>query len=154
MRRAGITVAAMVLTVAGTACGNDEPAGGGEPTGGGETVQITLQEWAVANDPSEVSAGPVTFEITNEGPDDVHEFVVIKTDLAITDLPTDETGAIDESGGGMEVIDEVEEIEVGASESLSVDLEAGAYALVCNIYDETEKEAHYQEGMRTSLIVS
>jgi uncharacterized cupredoxin-like copper-binding protein len=60
---------------------------------------------------------------------------------------------VDESGEGIEVIDEVEEVEVGASETLTTDLEAGAYVLVCNIYDKAEKEAHYQEGMRTSLTV-
>jgi len=35
----------------------------------------------------------------------------------------------------MEVVDEVEEIDPGASETLTVDLEAGNCALICNIYD-------------------
>jgi hypothetical protein len=75
MRRASVLVVALVLAVVATGCGSDEPG-----------------EWAMANDPAEVSAGSVTFEITNTGPDDTHEFVVIKTDLGLTDLPTAEQG--------------------------------------------------------------
>ena len=122
-------------------------------SGAGTAVAVTLSEWAVANQPASVPAGSVTFTATNDGPDDIHEFVVIKTDLSLTELPTDETGAVDESGGGMEVMGEIEDIAVGASEELTLDLDPGAYVLICNIYDETEQEAHYQEGMRSALTV-
>ena len=67
--------------------------------GGGEDVDITLQEFAVGADPSSVSAGSVTFNIENIGPDDTHEFVVIRTDLDPTALPTDENGAVDDGRG-------------------------------------------------------
>jgi uncharacterized cupredoxin-like copper-binding protein len=125
------------------ACGGD----------GGE-VDITLQEFAVGATPATAGAGSVTFNIVNNGPDDVHEFVVIRTDLDPNALPTDENGAVDEAGEGIEVIDEVEEMEPGASETLTVDLEAGSYALICNIYDAEEDEAHYSEGMRTAFTLS
>lgn len=121
--------------------------------GGGETVDITLQEFAVGADPSSVDAGEVTFDVTNEGPEDTHEFVIIRTDLGPTELPTDETGAVDEAGAGIEAVDEIEDIPVGESEELTVDLDAGSYVLICNIYDEDEQESHYQEGMRTSFTV-
>jgi uncharacterized cupredoxin-like copper-binding protein len=122
--------------------------------GAGTGVTVTLSEWAVANVPASVPAGSTTFTVTNDGPDDVHEFVVIKTDLSLTDLPTDETGAVDESGGAMEVKGEIEDIAVGATQELTLDLEPGAYVLICNVYDETEQEAHYQEGMRSALTVT
>jgi uncharacterized cupredoxin-like copper-binding protein len=121
--------------------------------GGGETVDVTLEEFAVGVDPASVSAGEVTFSVTNDGPDDVHEFVVIRTDLGPTELPTDENGAVDEAGGGMEVVDEIEDMEVGDSEDLTVDLDAGNYVLICNIWDEDEQESHYQEGMRAAFTV-
>jgi len=130
------------LALAASSCGGDEA-----------TVAITLQEFAVGADPTSVSAGSVTFEATNEGPDDVHEFVVIATDLAITELPTVEDGSVDEAGEGLEVIGEIEDIPVGETQSVTLDLEAGNYALICNIYDAEEDEAHYQEGMRTSFTV-
>ena len=122
--------------------------------GGGEDVSVTLQEFAVGADPSSVSAGSVTFNIENKGPDDTHEFVVIRTGLDPTALPTEENGAVAETGEGMEVVDEVEDIPVGDTPTLTVDLTAGSYVLVCNIYDEAEQESHYQEGMRTAFTVS
>ena len=83
----------------------------------------------------------------------VHEFVVLKTDLDAGDLPTDDTGAVDEAGEGITVIDEIEDIPVGESQNLSVSLDAGHYVLLCNIYSEDEQEAHYTMGMRTNFTV-
>ena len=101
------------------------------------------------------AAGDVTFSITNDGPEDVHEFVVIATDLEPADLPTDETGAVDEAGEGIEeVVGEIEEIAVGATEELTVSLDAGNYVLACNIYSEDEDEAHYAMGMYTAFTVN
>jgi uncharacterized cupredoxin-like copper-binding protein len=120
----------------------------------GGTVDVTLQEWAVVPSPTSAAAGEVTFRVTNKGPEDVHEFVVLKTDLDPAALPTDATGKVGEGGTGMEVVDEIEDIEVGQSQDLTVTLAAGTHVLLCNIYDETEKEAHYQMGMRTVFEVS
>jgi hypothetical protein len=63
---------------------------------------------------------------------------------------------VDEGGEGIEVVDEIEEIPVGESRSLTVDLEAGNYVLICNILQEEPNgtlEAHYSEGMRTGFTV-
>ncbi|HUH00094.1 MAG TPA: hypothetical protein VMQ83_13110 [Gammaproteobacteria bacterium] len=114
---------------------------------------MTLQEWAVVPSAATASAGQVTFVITNQGPDDIHEFVVMKTDLSVHELPVDANGVVDEEAGGMIVIDEVEDIPVGETEPLTVNLDAGNYALICNIYDEGEGEAHYSLGMRTGFSV-
>jgi uncharacterized cupredoxin-like copper-binding protein len=130
---------------------------GGAPASagaGGTPVGVTLKEWSVGSDATSGPAGDFTFTATNEGPEDAHELVVIKTDLALTELPTDDTGAVDEAGEGIEVIDEIEEIEVGSSADLTVTLEPGAYVLICNIYDEAEQEAHYEMGMRAPFTVS
>jgi uncharacterized cupredoxin-like copper-binding protein len=121
---------------------------------GGGTVTVTLESFAVAVDPTSAAAGEVTFDVTNTGPDDVHEFVVIQTDLPVTDLPTDENGVVEEDGEGMEVVDEIEDIAVDDTQTLAVDLEAGNYALICNIYDKSEHEAHYAEGMRAQFTVT
>ena len=98
----------------------------------------------------------MTFDVTNEGPDDLHEFVIIRTDLDITALPTDEDGAVDEDGDGIEVVDEIEEIPVGDSRSVTADLSAGSYALICNVTEteDGEVESHYANGMRTSFTVT
>lgn len=120
---------------------------------GTTAVEVTLQEWAVVPAPDSVAAGSVTFKVTNAGPADVHEFVVLKTDLDPGALPTDTTGAVSETGAGIEVVDEIEDIAVGASPTLAVTLAAGKYVLLCNIYDETDKEAHYKMGMRIAFTV-
>lgn len=99
------------------------------------------------------SVGEVTFNATNKGPEDVHEFVVFKTDLSPVALPTSPDGSVNEEGEGLELVDEIEDIPVGETQSITVDLESGSYVLICNIYDEAEKESHYQEGMRTAFTV-
>lgn len=145
------TVLAAIALVLFAACGDDDDDGGDD--GGASTVGIELLEFSVLANPDSAGAGDVTFEIENAGPDDVHEFVVIKTDLDPAELPTGDDGSVDEEGEGMEVIGEVEDVEVGASESLTVNLEAGSYALICNIFDADENESHYQEGMHTAFTV-
>jgi uncharacterized cupredoxin-like copper-binding protein len=155
MRRILIIGAAAFLAVAATACGDgDETANGGGGGGGGTTVDVALQEFAVIPAQDSAPAGTITFQVENTGPEDVHEFVVIKTDLAPDALPTDETGVVDEAGEGIEVIDEIEDIPVGETQSVTVELEAGSYALICNIFEEEEQEAHYAVGMRTAFTVA
>ena len=155
MRRIrGVAIIGTVVILAACAAGgggDSAAAGDGSGDPGGTTVDVTLQEWAVVLSEASVPAGDVTFAITNEGPEDVHEFVILRTDLDMAALPTDDTGAVDEAGEGMEVVDEVEDVEVGASAELTVTLEAGSYVVVCNVYSEDEDEAHYQMGMRTAL---
>jgi uncharacterized cupredoxin-like copper-binding protein len=149
-RVAAITVVIAVLALVAGACGDDD--GDGE-TGAGGAIAVTLQEWAVIPSPAQAPAGDVTFDATNEGPDDVHEFVVFATDLAPDALPTVEDGSVDETGEGVELQDEIEDIAVGDTQSVTIDLAAGNYVLICNIYDAAEKESHYQEGMRVAFTV-
>ena len=149
-RHSAVSATALVASIAVVilllpACGGDDG-----------NVAVSLQEFAISADPASAPAGSVTFDVTNDGPDDVHEFVVIATDLGPTELPVDEDGAVEEGGEGMEVVDEIEDIPVGESPSLTVDLEAGNYVLICNILQEEAAgtlEAHYSEGMRTSFTV-
>lgn len=153
-----VVVAALVLA----ACGNNEPTTpganpttAGAPTSAGPSrVEVTLQEFAVGTVPATAAAGSVTFDIMNKGPDDAHEFVIFRTDLDPTALPTKANGSVDEEGEGIELVDEQEEIQVAEEADLTVDLTAGSYVLICNIYDAAEKEAHYQKGMRTAFTVT
>ena len=148
---AGIAAISMATVGCATVGSSPSPTGGG---GDATTVEVTIQEWAVVLAAASAPAGDITFAVTNEGPEDIHEFVVIKTDLEAAELPTDADGVVDEAEDGMEVIDEIEDLAVGANQSLSVALEAGSYVLLCNIWDEGEGEAHYQMGMRTAFSVT
>ncbi len=116
-------------------------------------VNVELKEWAVIPSTTSAPAGKVTFTATNTGPDDPHELVVIKTDLPAFELPTDANGKVDEEGAGVEAIGEIEEFDVGATESATFDLTSGSYVLICNIYDDAEKESHYKQGMLVTFTV-
>ena len=153
----GVVILAGVLLAA---CGDDDEGGSDTtPTAGttgaveGTEIAVGLQEFEVIPDTDSAEAGEITFNVENTGPDDVHEFVIIKTELEPDALPTSPDGSVDETGEGVEVIDEIEDIPVGETQTLTTDLEAGSYVLICNIYDETEQEAHYKEGMRTAFTV-
>ncbi|HEB93803.1 MAG TPA: hypothetical protein ENI94_10145 [Gammaproteobacteria bacterium] len=118
-----------------------------------ETVNVTLEEWSVSLDKTTVKTGNINFRVSNKGPDDVHEFVVIKTGLAPDVLPSD-SQKVDENGAGIEIIGEIEGIKVGTDVHVtSMDLEPGNYVLICNIWDEDEQESHYGEGMRVAFTV-
>lgn len=120
----------------------------------GTSIDVTLQEWSVLPAQASAPAGEVTFRVTNNGPDDVHELVVMKTDLDPGALPTVEDGSVDEAGEGIDVVvGEIEDIAVGATMDLTVTLAAGNYVLLCNIYTAEEDEAHYEMGMRTAFTV-
>ena len=150
-----VVAAFSMVALAMTGCGTGQPSAAPPTAAGPTTVNVTLQEWAVVPAATSAAAGVVKFTVKNTGPADVHEFVVLKTDLDPAALPVDANGAVTEAGAGITVVDEIEDIPVGtATQDLSVTLAAGKYVLLCNIYDETEKEAHYKMGMRIAFTVS
>lgn len=152
-------ICAVLLTavVAFAACGDDDDDDGGDGGNGGDggsTINVILTEWAVDPSPATATAGDVTFVAENQGVED-HELVVIKTDLDPSALPTRDDGGVDEEGEGIEIIDEIEEFAPG-TEEVTLNLEAGSYALICNIVEEEEDgetESHYGEGMYTAFTV-
>jgi hypothetical protein len=158
-----------VLAVSAAACGDDDEDEGieepvqGSPTlaaprtpesrGAESAIAVTLREYEVIVDAETVQAGQTTFSATNMGPEDEHEFVVIRSDLDSGDLPTNADGSVNEDE--VDVIDEIEEFPVGEARELTVDLEPGSYVLICNVVvqEEGETESHYRNGMHTSLVV-
>lgn len=115
--------------------------------GGGSGIGVTLADYSISPEESSASAGELTFDVSNDA-EQVHEFVIFKTDLAADALPTDDTGLVDEAGEGVELIDEIEDIAAGSTPSLTVTLDAANYVFICNI------PGHYAQGMHTSFTVS
>jgi uncharacterized cupredoxin-like copper-binding protein len=115
--------------------------------GGGGGIGATLADFTITLDESNAAAGELTFDVSNDA-EQTHEFVIFKTDLAEDQLPTDEEGNVDETGDGVELIDEIEDIEAGANESLTATLDAGSYVFICNL------PGHYGQGMHTSFTTS
>jgi uncharacterized cupredoxin-like copper-binding protein len=152
-----VAVPAFLLLLLGAACSSNDDntssgstgstSTGNSPAAAGGTVGATEKDFSIALDPSTASAGSTTFDITNEGPS-THEFVVFKTDLAEDQLPTTNEGIVDEKAKGLESVDEVEDIAAGSSESLTANLDAGSYVVICNL------PGHYQQGMHAALTVS
>lgn len=118
-------------------------------------VLVREYEFNVAPARRSVMAGPVEFQVLNTGTEE-HEFVVVKTDLSIDQLPTNPDGSFDEEGDGVEVVDEIEGVEPGTMERLDVSLDAGHYVLMCNrveVEEDGEVESHFAMGMRADFNV-
>lgn len=147
-------VAALTAVVLIAACGVDRPAGVLR-LGANEQVNVSLVEFSVTATPATASAGRVLFKVHNDGNAAMHEFVVVRTDLTIPQLPTNEDGSFDEEGAGVLVIDEIETIRRHATHTLMLDLEAGHYVLLCNLVVVVggEVRSHFAEGMHTDFNV-
>ena len=116
---------------------------GGSPE---TTIQVTEREYQVALADASAQEGSVTFKVKNEG-EMTHEFIVVKTDLKADQLPQKE-GVVDEDSSQLKVVDEIEDVAAGKTESLTADMSPGHYVLLCNI------SGHYQLGMHTDFEVS
>ena len=91
-------------------------------------------------------AGQVTFAVTNDSTQMVHEMVLSPVKDDKTPLPYDKAGQkVDEDAAGH--LGEVAELEPGKKGALTVDLKPGKYILYCNIPD------HYILGMWTLITV-
>jgi uncharacterized cupredoxin-like copper-binding protein len=134
LKRLLITAAVLALVL--PACSSDD---------GG--IGVTESDYKIVPEESSAAAGELTFDIHNDA-EQTHEFVVFKTDLAADQLPTNEDGDVDEEGEGVEAIDEIEDIEGGTDQSLTVTLDAGDYVFICNL------PGHYRQGMHVSFTVT
>jgi uncharacterized cupredoxin-like copper-binding protein len=154
-----IAVAALAIAAVGCSSdsGTDTGSTGGPATtstvacvspdaGNGTPVATTEKDFAIAVDPTSAKAGSTTFNVDNSGPS-THELVVFATDLAPEDLPLGDDGDVDEEGQGLTHVDEVEDIGAGCQASLTLDLDAGNYVLICNL------PGHYAAGMRAEFKV-
>lgn len=94
-----------------------------------------------------VEAGKVTFKVINKSKDSMHEMVVAKLGAKTKELPYSKSmNEVEESR--MDNLGEVEELDPGASGTLTLNLKPGKYVLFCNI------PGHYMDGMWTVLTVS
>ena len=102
---------------------------------------MTLTEFEVTMSTTDVPAGEVTFNVTNEGTVE-HEFVVFQTDLAEDALPeASDAPEVNEDDPQLTSMGEVEDVAPGESKSFTATLEAGSYVGICNV------ETHYDSGM-------
>lgn len=98
-------------------------------------------------DTTSVAAGKVTFDVSNDSKDIIHEMIVSPVPEGVTELPylTDENRVDEEKAGHL---GEVSELDPGKTGSLTVDLKPGTYIVYCNI------PGHFVDGMWTTLTVT
>lgn len=118
---------------------------------GPQKVDVTLKSYGIELSANTVSAGNVVFYVSNVATDQMHEFVIFKTDLPEDQLPRTVDGNVDEEGAGVTHIDEVADMAVGQVSDLTVKLDRGRYVLVCNL---TENSMHYMAGMHIVFTVN
>ena len=121
------------------ACGG----GGGSKAA---SVNASEKEFTISLAQDTVKAGSQKFSVTNAGTT-THEFVIFKTDLDPAKLPTTPDTKVDEEGQGVQHVDEIGDIPVGATKTLSVKLQPGHYVVICNLV------GHYAQGMHVPLTV-
>jgi uncharacterized cupredoxin-like copper-binding protein len=120
------------------ACGPAEPVSG-------SVFDVTIKDFKVRPSSPTAPAGMVTLSVSNIGPT-THEFVVVRTDLLDGDLPIGADGlSVDEDR--LDDVDEIEGVEDGSTEQVTVRLDPGRYVFFCNF------EGHYLAGMHAAVRV-
>lgn len=137
------------VSLLSAACSSSSaPSADGESTApdpaAGATVDITITDTSLTPAPDSVSAGEVTFDATNEG-EATHEFEVFQADVDPADLPVENNVANTE---GMTLLGEVEDLTPGGTGSLTLDLPAGSYIIMCNL------PGHFDMGLHSTLTVA
>ena len=123
------------------------------PASADGTVGVELAEFSITAGASTIEAGAVTLNVDNLGSFG-HELLVVRTDLAADALPTGPgDGQADESQ--LDVVGEVRPaFDGGTSQTVTLNLEAGGYVLICNIFNDAFPPGHYGRRMATSLTVT
>jgi uncharacterized cupredoxin-like copper-binding protein len=117
-----------------------------QPTGP-TTVNVELSTYGIKPSATSVKAGDVVFKVTNTAADLQHEFLVVKADEAIADLPYD-TAENRVPEDKINSLGEVAELAPGKSGELKLKLEPGKYILMCNI------ATHLKAGMAVPFTVT
>jgi hypothetical protein len=146
-RRVGALTLALLFVVAALAA-----CGGGGSSGG--SVDVRLTDYDVILSETSVSAGKVELAIDNSG-GFVHELLVVRSDLAIDELPTTADGLFDESASSVQVVAEANDIAAGATATITEQLATGGYYLICNRPAEPgDPMTHFQHGMLAPFTVT
>jgi uncharacterized cupredoxin-like copper-binding protein len=113
----------------------------------GPMAPIVLEDYRIRSSVAAVPAGEVTFEVYSKGPS-THELAVFETTRPAAQLPLGDDGLrIDEDSSLLREAGELEQVDIGETETFVLRLSPGTYVLVCNM------EGHYLGGMYLSLVV-
>jgi len=114
--------------------------------GGPAPLTATLTDTDIQMSSSTYPAGPITFHIKNASAAELHEFVIIRTDLNADQLPMDADGNVAEDQ--LSSPGEKGDIAAGQGGDLTLALPAGRYLFICN------QPGHFKAGMHTAFTVT
>jgi uncharacterized cupredoxin-like copper-binding protein len=101
----------------------------------------------IKTDRQSVKAGPVTFMVSNDSKNLVHEMIVVSVADPNTPLPYDlKDDRVIESK--IKDLGEASDLPPGTKKTLTLMLKPGDYILMCN------QPAHYKTGMKANLTVT
>ncbi len=124
-------------------------------TGEGGEVEITLQDgqtpWTMVADVESLPKGPIEITIENDGSQE-HEVLIIKTDIAPDELPTNDDGSINEDAPDLDVQHRIEDIGDGDRTGRTYEMDPGKYVFACNIVKDGT--AHYKQGLWTAFTIT
>jgi microcompartment protein CcmK/EutM len=105
----------------------------GIPLTGGAAVHATLTEWQIVTDRDTAPTGKITVTADNKGAD-VHDLVLLQTDLPADGLPITAQGDVDLAASGLLVVSEIKDLAPGASGELTIDdAGPGKYVFVTTV---------------------
>ena len=141
LRRISHALPLAAAAVCLTACG----AGHLLPAQSGRVVDVTERDFSINVSTQHVAPGPVTFHVTNRGPDE-HELIVIRERGAQLPLRTDGI-TVNEEQLTPETVGGLNPGAPGAVRDLTVRLKKGRYVLLCNM------AGHFMGGMHAVVVV-
>ena len=166
-----VALALVVVAALAVACGDDDDGGTATPEAspsatatlrpGDATPSPTpppttteagmeLREFVIAPNRTRARPGTVIFKVHNAG-ELTHQFLVIRSDLPIAELPRKPGNAgADETQ--LDVVGRIDAIPSGESGEVSVPVAAGKYVLICNLFGAGT--SHYLSGMYNSFEVT
>lgn len=121
-------------------------------------LEVEIREWNLTLSEEKLPAGEVEVSVKNKGKE-THELVFIKlnTNDAVGRLPVDKNGGIDEATMTWgKLVGEVEGLDSGKKDKITLNLKPGRYAVICNMIEKEPDgtiEAHYSMGMSAQLTV-
>ncbi len=119
----------------------------GSPQASADGVQVTLRDFAVDVSDTTLPTGSNKLAIHNSGAA-VHELEVFKVPAGVDAAALPVTNNVaDTDSAGLTVIDEVENVAPSTGANLTVNLEPGTYAFMCNL------PTHYGLGMHAIVTV-
>ena len=114
-------------------------------TGGSGGLKFAMGDFNFDPAQTTVASGSVKVTVDNVGATP-HEWVLAKTDLGASQLPTDNSGDVNEDK--LDSPGEIADVLPGTSDSTTLKLTPGKYVYFCNI------PGHYGAGMYGSLEVT